>query len=191
MATTARSHSERQRRNTRRWPGVGALVVTPVAVAVLAAACGGGSHHGATSSPISTTAQSLASQSASVVYASCMRSHGDSSFPDSAISVSGGQVEFDIPAGTKSESRFQSASRGCSRDLPGGGASAKPIVNIQEELEFANCLRAHGITDFPDPMPGGGFDIPGDTNSPQFQAAENSCRARSGSSGAHVGSNGS
>jgi hypothetical protein len=120
-----------------------------------------------------------------------MRSHGVSNFPDSAISVSGGQVEFDIPPAIKREAQFPSASRGCSRDLPDGGASAKPTVNIQEELAFANCMRAHEITDFPDPMPGGGFDIPGDTNSPQFRAAENSCRARSGSSGAHTGSNGS
>ncbi len=190
MAYAARFSAKGRKPAIPRWRRVGPLAVVLVAVAALAAACGGGSKNTASSSPNAASAQSSASQSG-VLFASCMRAHGVSNFPDSAVSVSGGQLELHVPGYLKSEPEFGSASRACQRDLPGGGASAKPSVNIQEELEFANCMRAHGITDFPDPLPGGGFDILGDTNSPQFEAAENACQTRPGSPGVHVGSNGS
>lgn len=105
-----------------------------------------------------------------------MRADGVPNFPDSAISVNDGQVQFDVPGYVKNEPQFPSASRACQRDLPGGVVSAKH-VNLQEQLEFARCMRSHGITDFPDPMPGGGWDLPGDTNSPQFEAAAHACQA--------------
>jgi hypothetical protein len=38
-------------------------------------------------------------------------------------------------------------------------------------------MRSHGITDYPDPMPGGGFRITFDTSTPQFEAARNACTA--------------
>jgi hypothetical protein len=99
-----------------------------------------------------------------------MRSHGVTHFPDP---MPGGG--FDIPRGVKSGPEFQSASEACGKDLPGGGPSAKH-VNIQEELSFARCMRSRGVTDFPDPMPGGGWDLPGNTNSPQFEAAAHACQ---------------
>lgn len=191
MTRTAQSPPEGTKRTTPRWRRAGPLVVLLVAAAALVAACGGGgSHDAASSSSNATGAQSPARQSG-ILYAACMRAGGVSSFPDSAVSVHAGQVEFDIPPGIKDEPQFRSASRACSRDLPGGGASAKPSENIGDEIEFANCMRSHGITDFPDPMPGGGFDIPGNTNSPQFEAADSACQARPGSPGVHAGSNGS
>lgn len=199
MRMRARSTAEGSKPTRSRWRGVGPLAVVPVAVAGLVAACGGGGSQDSASSSSnitgsssnSSSAQSSARQSG-LLYASCMRSHGMSNFPDSAVSVSNGNVEFNIPLSVKSEPQFASASRACSRDLPGGGASAKPSENVQQELEFAKCMRADGITDFPDPLPGGGFNIPGNTNTPQFEAAENACQASTGSSaGAHAGSNGS
>ena len=196
MRTTAQSAPEQKERTLLRWRRVGPLVVL-VAVAGLMAACGGGGLKDSASSPSNTPGDSSntasgrsSARQSGVLYASCMRAHGVSNFPDSAISVNDGQVEFNIPLSIKGEPQFQSASRACSTDLPGGGASAKPSANVQEELEFASCMRAHGITDFPDPLPGGGFNIPGNTNTPQFEAAENACQASTGS-GAHAGSNGS
>ena len=157
-----------------RWSLVGAGIAT------LAAGCGA-----ATKAPPvarigagSTTrspAGSVAARRSGVLYASCMRAHGLSSFPDAAISVNGGRVEFDLPAGMKDEPAFATASRACARDLP-GGAAAKPPKSIAKELAYARCMRAHGVADFPDPLPGGGFDIPGNTSSQQFQAAEGACR---------------
>ncbi len=90
--------------------------------------------------------------------------------------MNGGQLEMHIPGYLKGEPQFQSALQACRRDLPGGTGPAKH-VNIRNELNFARCMRSHGITDFPDPLPGGGWDVPGDTNSPQFGAAANACQS--------------
>jgi hypothetical protein len=45
-------------------------------------------------------------------------------------------------------------------------------------LAFAKCMRASGVSDFPDPKPGaGGFDIPGDIeSSPAFNTAQAKCQ---------------
>lgn len=144
------------------------------ALALLAAGCGAGGSSLSVArlgTTTTTTAQpSAAARQNGVLYASCMRAHGVADFPE-PVPGSG----FHVPVGVKHEPQFQSASQACESDLPGGGASAKH-VNIQEELNFARCMRSHGIADFPDPMTGGGFDIPGDTNSPQFEAAAHSCQ---------------
>ena len=144
-----------------------------VAVAVSVAACGGSASPGVASVGSTTT---TAPEQSGTLYASCMRAHGVSNFPDSAVSVNGGQVQLNIPHGVKREPNFASASRACQRDLPCSGVPAKH-VNIQEELAFSRCMRSHGITDFPDPLPGGGWDIPGGTNSPQFEAAAHACQS--------------
>lgn len=176
MIRTAQSPAKGRQRTTSRWRRIGPLVAVLVAVAALVAACsGGGSPDATSSSPNGTSAQSSARQSG-IHYASCMRADGVPNFPDSAISVNDGQIEFDVPGYLKSEPQFPSASRACQRDLPGGVVSAKH-VNLQEQLEFARCMRSRGITDFPDPMPGGGWDLPGDTNSPQFETAAHACQA--------------
>ncbi len=53
----------------------------------------------------------------------------------------------------------------------------------QSALGFAECMRAHGIADFPDPVlfPGGGwgFELVGQVNqtSPSFQAANQACKS--------------
>jgi hypothetical protein len=48
-------------------------------------------------------------------------------------------------------------------------------------LLFSSCIRAHGVPDFPDPQPGGGFARSAlsaiDLQSPQFQSAEKACRS--------------
>jgi hypothetical protein len=48
------------------------------------------------------------------------------------------------------------------------------------ELAYAKCMREHGISDFPDPQPGGGpIQVgPGSNwNSPQFNAADDACKS--------------
>ena len=175
MTKKAHSPAEGKKRTAPRRRRAGPLVAMLVAVAALVAACSSGDSHGATSaSSNGTSAQSSAGDSG-VRYASCMRADGVSNFPDSAVSVNDGQVEFDVPRYLKSEPQFAAASRACQQDLPGGAPPVKH-VNLQEELEFSRCMRSHGIVDFPDPMPGDGWDIPIDTNSPQFEAAAHACQ---------------
>lgn len=50
--------------------------------------------------------------------------------------------------------------------------------------KFAQCMRAHGVPDFPDPNPGGTPPFPAssieklDPGSPQLQAAFKACESR-------------
>jgi hypothetical protein len=164
--------------------------VVLVAVAALAAACGGGAPHGAASSSRSSTSPRNGTSTPSsdtesgIQFVSCIRAHGVPNFPASAVSVNTGQLELNIPGYLKSAPQFQSALRACQAYLPDRGSVAKSQrPSIQQEVNYARCMRSHGITNFPDPLPGGGFNITGNTNSQQFQAADNTCRATLGSSG--------
>jgi len=62
------------------------------------------------------------------------------------------------------------------------GSSSKPPTTtnsspLAASVRFAACMRAHGVTDYPDPLPGGGFNIPSAINpqSTTFLAAANAC----------------
>jgi hypothetical protein len=46
-------------------------------------------------------------------------------------------------------------------------------------LAFARCMRSNGVTNFPDPNPGGGFEFhasPADISSPAFRTAQAKCQ---------------
>ncbi|HUB70873.1 MAG TPA: hypothetical protein VL984_10665 [Acidimicrobiales bacterium] len=63
--------------------------------------------------------------------------------------------------------------------LPAGPAGT--YVPQAEILDFVHCLRAHGVPNFPDPLPSGGFARSQlsavNTSSPQFKSALGACRA--------------
>jgi hypothetical protein len=59
---------------------------------------------------------------------------------------------------------------------------AKPPGRVAAGLAYSACMRAHGVTNFPDPATGPNghvtLSLAGiDLNSPQFQAAEHACRS--------------
>jgi hypothetical protein len=176
MTAMSQPPAEGGRRTTPRRRRAGPVVVVLVTAGALAVACGGrGSPDAASASPNATSAQSPARQSG-LLFASCIRAHGIPNLPDSAVSVIGGQLQLHIPGYLKPQ--FPSAFQACQRDLPPGDIPARKRFNIQEELNFASCMRSHGITDFPDPLPGGGWHINlANTNSPQFEAAAHACQA--------------
>jgi len=70
----------------------------------------------------------------------------------------------------------------CAISLGACGGSAKQAESASSGSgpEFSDCMRAHGVGGFPDPLPGGGFSIPNDINisSPAFQAANKACGDR-------------
>jgi hypothetical protein len=84
------------------------------------------------------------------------------------------------------------AACGGSSTTGSSGASAQ-IPTLQsmttKALAYAQCMRSHGITDFPDPTvqdsaarKGVGFSMPAgvDTNSTQFKSANKACQKQTG-----------
>lgn len=70
---------------------------------------------------------------------------------------------------------------GCGSGSAGNGRGGGSIH--QEALKFAQCMRAHGVSAFPDPDPSGSFTIDGVVNgsslnpdSPTFTRAIAACR---------------
>lgn len=67
----------------------------------------------------------------------------------------------------------------CSGAASSGGAHHQ--TQAQALLAFSACVRAHGVANFPDPQPGGGFARAAldaiDMKSPRFQSADKSCKS--------------
>lgn len=131
----------------------------------------------ASPSPAASASGSPA-QRGPIAYASCMRAHGVSNFPDPN---SNGTIL--LPQGTDLLSpQFQSAQQACQSLRPAGAAGPPGAQDQQKSVQYAACIRAHGYPDFPDPtVTGNGFtvDFPSDVDplSPQFRAAQQACQA--------------
>jgi hypothetical protein len=122
-----------------------------IACTTLTAGCGG--------SPSSTGTRSSASQ-ASVqgpyAYARCMRAHGLSNFPDPHVVSHDGQTSVSqmLPQSAAAAPAFKSAQKACQHFQPtpqSGPGPGDQQHHKQVLLAFARCLRAHGLTGFPDP----------------------------------------
>jgi hypothetical protein len=68
------------------------------------------------------------------------------------------------------------AACGSSADHPSATATS---TRYGRALEFVKCMRTHGLSNFPDPRPGGGIQIPTgsgiDPFSPAFKTARSAC----------------
>jgi hypothetical protein len=66
---------------------------------------------------------------------------------------------------------------------PGGSGGSSPGTNAATgDLAYSQCMRAHGVTNFPDPNSNGGISISSgiNTNSSQYQAAGKACQSKLG-----------
>jgi hypothetical protein len=67
-----------------------------------------------------------------------------------------------------------------SRTATGAASSGSTAAGAGRSgpLAFANCMRSNGVPNFPDPNPGGGFNVGAGINplSPAFKAAQATCR---------------
>jgi hypothetical protein len=185
------------------------LVAASVATgALLLAACGGGgaktanavAHVGSsapTTAPIShgpaagSGTASAADSAAAVKFASCVRAHGVPNFPDSAVTIAAnGAVEFRLTSGTVNPNspQLKSAMQACQSLIPHAKASGSgPSTHSMDQLlKYVQCMRSHGVTDFPEPnsngeiqvqITGGAANNPLNPNSPQFQSASRACRS--------------
>ena len=175
-----------RRRLGRAGPSVAALALL-AGLALLATACssgsvdpgvasaGSGTDPGHTSSNGSTKAGPLA-------FSRCMRSHGVPSFPDPNAK---GELQIQANQGSGLDprsSQFRSAMQAC-KSLAPSPTPAQQHQALETGLKFAQCMRSHGISDFPDPSSQGGIEIHGSVSgsdlnpsSPRFQSAQNACQ---------------
>jgi hypothetical protein len=170
--------------------------VALLAVALSAAACGGsGGGPGVASigSETTTTAPTATGNSSSsestvlarmLKYSECMRNHGLGDFPDPTTGPSG--VSLNIKAGRGSDLRpnspqFEAAQKVCQSLMPGALITpAEKAAANAKAIKYAECMRAHGVPNFPDPNGQGLIKITPATNvdvgAPQYNRAQSDCQ---------------
>jgi hypothetical protein len=112
----------------------------------------------------------------------CFRAHGMPNWPDSAYDPRDGRWHLDGPP-LKDETR-----QACAAVIPHATPpSPVPSAQFQDLLRYAQCLRAHGVPDWPDPTVDGAFvtDLSPKTD-PGIQAAGPACERYLASSGGHL-----
>jgi len=161
----------------------------PVALVSLLAACGSSSPHVANLTSTNTTTSAAAVAPGSTHAATgtaCMRSHGEPNYPDPTLGRNGEPVEHLSSTGNPTlnpnSPQFQTAERACLAKQPPESPVLKQATAAKQrqELKFAQCMRTHGVPNFPDPkLVPGGFELqlPPHTNpnSPQITAAQRTC----------------
>jgi hypothetical protein len=115
------------------------------------ASSGSNTGNGAGSSSASNAAhtQATTKREKAVKFAECVRAHGVPHFPDPDAS---GDFNFGVDV---SAAVFTNAVNACKALQPPGSLSSKRSTSQQSAaLRFAQCVRAHGLPDFPDPVNG-------------------------------------
>jgi hypothetical protein len=126
------------------------LLAALALAALIGAGCGGSDTGGGGSAV-------AANQEKAVKFAQCMRENGVSQFPDPDASgeltidgvVNGSGIDPDGPT-------WQQAIDACKNLQPPGftGDGERSAEEQSAALEFAQCIREHGVPDFPDPVSG-------------------------------------
>ena len=122
-------------------------LVALAVVALLGAGCGSGA----------AESGSAGKPAKAVEFSECMRDNGVKQFPDPDASgeltidgvLNGPSLDPDAPA-------WKTAIAACKDLQPSGftGGGKRTPKQQSAGLEFAQCIREHGVTDFPDPING-------------------------------------
>jgi hypothetical protein len=156
----------------RAWPRRAGVLAVTAGIVMLAAACS------SSSSSSSTSGSSQLQQDLS--FTQCMRSNGLTTFPDPNANGQGfGNQQQQQQE--RSDPHFSTALSTCQHLLPSGvSPQAKPTPNNAQLVRFAQCMRSHGVRNYPDPNPNvsvssqlaqAGIN----PNSPSFQNTLNTC----------------
>jgi hypothetical protein len=134
--------------NRRRRP---LAALAPIAMVALISGCGSSAPAGSGGGNNRTTA----TVQKGVKFAECMRRNGVSQFPDPGAS---GKLTIDAVANGSSldtsTPAFKQAVSACKDLEPAGFTGGKRSSRQQQAgLKFAECIREHGVKDFPDPLP--------------------------------------
>jgi hypothetical protein len=181
MHMNDRSGAGRDTRGRPRFWLDALIVIVIIGVVFAAVACGSPSSSSGSSSGLPTmqtmTAEALA-------YAKCMRSHGIQNYPDPTVQDSGQQqsVGFNVPQAVRNLPGFNAAAKTCEEKTHSGRPSpAMMRAAMANAVKFTDCMRSHGISNFPDPvekngsMIGFGSLTGVDQNSAQYKAANSAC----------------
>lgn len=177
-----RPATARYRRIAGEWRS-GGLLVLAVAVSLAFSACGtpdsSVANVGSTTTTPASSGTGASTSSSAVALSRCMRSHGIPNYPDpnsSGVTPKQSPQQLGV-----SDGRFSSAHGACQHLLPNGGngPSQAAIRHVTElGLEFARCMRSHGVP-LPDPDSSGRIPDPSSVGvnqgSPKFQSANNAC----------------
>lgn len=133
-------------------PGV--LAVT-VGLLLLTAACGSGTSSSSTSSTSSTSSSDTGGVSAAYVsdtlgFARCMRAHGVPDYPDPNASGQEPPNSKQLIASPRGQAAVGACSSWSNRIHNDVAAQSQTVMG--EYVRFAQCMRAHGLPDFPDPV---------------------------------------
>jgi hypothetical protein len=149
-----------------------AQIATAAVLVLSTAACGGHS------------ASRRAADGGALAYARCLRSHGLRAWPDPGPGGVFDKTKLTTQALGAGIARIQAAQTACRRLAPNGGAPPSASQQAQakaQALEFARCVRSHGVPRFPDPDSTGRIPDPAsvgiDQGSPQFRRANQACGA--------------
>jgi hypothetical protein len=114
-----------------------------------------------------------------------MRAHGIPNFPDPTVqdNAQNKGVGFSLNGINPNSPQVKAAAKTCQRQTGFGHISAAQLqAGMSAMLKFAECMRAHGIANFPDPVENShqiGFNLNGtgiDQNSARFKAAQKTCQ---------------
>jgi hypothetical protein len=125
-----------------------------IAMVALISACGSGAQTGTGAGGGANNTAGNAQKA--LKFAECMRSNGVSQFPDPDAS---GKLTIDAVANGSSldpsTPAFKQAISACRNVEPAGFMGSKRSSQQQQAaLRFAQCIRANGVKDFPDPVNG-------------------------------------
>jgi hypothetical protein len=162
-----------------------AVIAALLAPALLATACAGSPHShiaelGTTiaqsGTPTNTPAAS-ARQNGGLAFSRCMRSHGVSQFPDP--DSSGAIPKVTLQQLGVGSSPFQAARSACGHLLQPSDIQVQQTLSGM--LDFARCMRSHGVRNWPDPTTDSDgqvvFDLRGRINpdTPQMDTKSGRC----------------
>ena len=175
-------------RRSRLW------AVAAVALGLTLAGCSGGAKVTTSGSQPAPTAASAAGSGSSgasplaqaVAYSQCMRSHGALDFPD-PVKTPSGDYGYRTTGIDPNSAAFQGALQAC-KALPSPWNSAGRQLSLAQQqawLNWAQCIRTHGLPNFPDPTFSGDevHDSGLASNSAQLQSAMGACKPERPSAG--------
>jgi hypothetical protein len=139
--------------NTRPRPLVGLALI---AIVALISGCGSSAPAASSTASSSGSGSITAAAQKGVKFSECMRSNGVPTFPDP--NASGKFTIDEVANGTSldtSSPTFTQALDTCKSLEPAGFEGGTRSTQQQSAaLQFAQCIRANGVSDFPDPAAG-------------------------------------